>query len=47
MKECSPPFLFCSKKIVAVFPHTVGDGRKYGYYSITPAFMRVTGFILP
>ena len=24
MKECSPPFLFCSKKIVAVFPHTVG-----------------------
>ena len=25
----------------------VGDGRKYGYYSINPAFMRVTGFILP
>lgn len=25
----------------------LGDGRKYGYYSITPAFMRVTGFILP
>ena len=24
-----------------------GDGRKYGYYSINPAFMRVTSFILP
>lgn len=39
--------LFLYTKIVAVFPYTVGDGRKYGYYSINPAFMRVTGFILP
>ena len=39
--------LFLYTKIVAVFPYTVGDGRKYGYYSINPAFMRVTSFILP
>ena len=41
-------FLSFHAVLIYVLPLLLaGDGRKYGYYSINPAFMRVTSFILP
>lgn len=48
MESEDPEDFLCNATMAAIGKLNMeGDDRKYSYYSITPVFMRVIGFILP